>query len=75
MVVVEQNVSMALEVADRGYVMASGRIAASGTAAELRNSDTLQAAYLGADYWICFYSKPSMPSHWAPPMRCLRWAL
>lgn len=49
MVVVEQNVSMALEVADRGYVMASGRIAASGTAAELRNSDTLQAAYLGAD--------------------------
>jgi len=49
MVVVEQNVSMALEVADRGYVMASGRIAASGTAAELRNSDTLQAAYLGAE--------------------------
>ena len=49
MVVVEQNVSMALEVADRGYVMASGRIAASGAAAELRNSDTLQAAYLGAD--------------------------
>ncbi|SEB76441.1 amino acid/amide ABC transporter ATP-binding protein 2, HAAT family [Nitratireductor aquibiodomus] len=49
MVVVEQNVSMALEVADRGYVMASGRIAASGTAVELRNSDTLQAAYLGAD--------------------------
>ncbi|MFC5584553.1 ABC transporter ATP-binding protein [Nitratireductor kimnyeongensis] len=49
LMVVEQNVSMALEIADRGYVMASGRIAASGTAAELRNSDTLQAAYLGAD--------------------------
>ncbi len=49
MVVVEQNVSMALEVADRGYVLANGRIAASGTAAQLRNSQTLQAAYLGAD--------------------------
>ncbi|MHA7885397.1 ABC transporter ATP-binding protein, partial [Nitratireductor rhodophyticola] len=49
LMVVEQNVSMALEIADRGYVMASGRIAASGTAGELRNSDTLQAAYLGAE--------------------------
>ena len=49
LMVVEQNVSMALEIADRGYVMASGRIAASGTAAELRDSETLQAAYLGAE--------------------------
>jgi branched-chain amino acid transport system ATP-binding protein len=44
--VVEQNVSMALEIADRGYVLASGQIVASGPAAELAESDTLRSAYL-----------------------------
>ncbi len=44
---VEQNVSMALEIADRGYVFASGEIVASGSAAELVESETLQSAYLG----------------------------
>jgi len=44
--VVEQNVSMALEIADRGYVFASGQIVASGSAAELAESDTLRSAYL-----------------------------
>ena len=44
--VVEQNVSMALEIADRGYVFASGQIVASGSAAELSESDALRSAYL-----------------------------
>jgi branched-chain amino acid transport system ATP-binding protein len=46
--VVEQNVAMALEVADRGYLMSGGRIVAAGSAAELAQSDSLQSAYLGA---------------------------
>lgn len=44
---VEQNVSMALEVADRGYVLASGEIVAAGAASELAESDALKSAYLG----------------------------
>ncbi|MGY8789153.1 MAG: ABC transporter ATP-binding protein [Pseudomonadales bacterium] len=45
--VVEQNVVMALEVADRGYLMSGGKIVTSGTADELMQSDTLHSAYLG----------------------------
>jgi branched-chain amino acid transport system ATP-binding protein len=45
--VVEQNVSMALEVADRAYVLANGEIATSGTATSLAASTNLQDAYLG----------------------------
>ena len=47
--IVEQNVAMALEVADRGYVMAAGRVVATGTAEELRQTDRLSAAYLGEE--------------------------
>lgn len=47
--VVEQNVAMALEVADRGYVFANGRIVAAGSAADLAQSDTLKSAYLGGE--------------------------
>lgn len=47
--IVEQNVAMALEVADRGYVMVGGRIVASGPADELRQTGRLHAAYLGED--------------------------
>ena len=46
--VVEQNVAMALEVADRGYLMAGGEIVATGTVDELAQSDALHSAYLGA---------------------------
>ncbi|WP_428649476.1 ABC transporter ATP-binding protein [Roseibium sp.] len=49
LVVVEQNVSMALEIADRGYVLSSGRIVSAGTAAELSRSENLQDVYLGAE--------------------------
>jgi len=45
--VVEQNVSMALEVANRAYVLANGQIATSGDAKELAASNNLQNAYLG----------------------------
>ncbi len=45
--VVEQNVSMALDIADRGYVLANGKIVASGVAQDLAKSDALKSAYLG----------------------------
>jgi branched-chain amino acid transport system ATP-binding protein len=44
---VEQNMAQALEVASRAYVMQSGRIALSGDAAELAASDEVRKAYLG----------------------------
>ncbi len=45
---VEQNAKLALEVAQRGYVMESGKITLSGAASELLGSDAVQRAYLGA---------------------------
>lgn len=44
---VEQDVQIALERADRGYVIENGRIVVSGTGAELLGSDEVRAAYLG----------------------------
>ena len=44
---VEQNAKLALEVAQRGYVMESGTITLSGAASELLGSDAVQRAYLG----------------------------
>jgi len=44
---VEQNVELALAVADRGYGIAGGRIVLEGTAAQLRASGGLERAYLG----------------------------
>jgi branched-chain amino acid transport system ATP-binding protein len=45
--IVEQNVRQVLRVADRAYLLEAGTIRAHGTAAELLDSDTIQAAYLG----------------------------
>ena len=42
---VEQNARAALAIADRGYVVETGRIAASGSAAQLLADDRVQAAY------------------------------
>lgn len=47
MLLVEQFAAAALEVADFGYVMENGRLAASGPAAQLRNDPAVRAAYLG----------------------------
>jgi len=44
---VEQNARMALSVADRGYVLETGRLAVSGKPAELWSNDAVRAAYLG----------------------------
>jgi branched-chain amino acid transport system ATP-binding protein len=44
---VEQNALMALEVAQRGYVMETGRIALQGSAGELKANDQVRQAYLG----------------------------
>jgi len=44
---VEQNVNLALEIADRGYVLENGRIIMEGTAKELLNSELVKKAYLG----------------------------
>ena len=44
---VEQNASKALEIADRAYVLENGVISLSGTGIELSQSDEVRKAYLG----------------------------
>lgn len=44
---VEQNARMALSVADRAYVLETGRVSMSGNAADLANDDRVKQAYLG----------------------------
>ena len=44
---VEQNASLALRLADRAYLMETGRVVMSGSAAELQQNDTVRRAYLG----------------------------
>ena len=44
---IEQNANMALKVADKAYVMETGRITISGTGSELLTNDAVRAAYLG----------------------------
>jgi branched-chain amino acid transport system ATP-binding protein len=45
--VVEQNATMALSIADRGYVLSTGEIVLEGSAAELLQHEDLKRAYLG----------------------------
>ncbi len=45
---VEQNAVAALGIADRGYVLETGRVTTSGTGQELLENDDVRAAYLGA---------------------------
>jgi branched-chain amino acid transport system ATP-binding protein len=47
---VEQNARAALKVADRGYVLETGRIILDGAAADLRDDPEVQRAYLGKGY-------------------------
>jgi branched-chain amino acid transport system ATP-binding protein len=44
---VEQNARLSLKVADRGYLIESGRIVGSGTGAALKEDPAVQRAYLG----------------------------
>ncbi|WP_030245282.1 ABC transporter ATP-binding protein [Streptomyces sp. NRRL S-350] len=46
---VEQNAQAALSLSDRGYVMETGRIALSGTGADLLHDESVRKAYLGED--------------------------
>ncbi len=47
---VEQNANMALSVADRGYVLETGRLLVSGRPEELWNNPQVRAAYLGGSH-------------------------
>ena len=47
MLVVEQNAAMALELADHAYVIETGRVVLSGTAADIKRDDNVRRAYLG----------------------------
>jgi branched-chain amino acid transport system ATP-binding protein len=49
MLLIEQNVNKALEIAQRAYVLENGRIAAEGQPAELLARPEIRAAYLGID--------------------------
>ncbi|QFZ83259.1 ATP-binding cassette domain-containing protein [Variovorax paradoxus] len=44
---VEQNAKLALDLADSAYLLETGRIVLSGTAAEIRRNDAVRKAYLG----------------------------
>ena len=45
--VVEQNANVSLSIADRGYVLSTGRIVLEGKASELMQNEDLRKAYLG----------------------------
>jgi len=45
--IVEQNIQQVLKVVDRAYLLETGRIKSSGTAAELLASDDIRKAYIG----------------------------
>jgi len=45
--VVEQNTNVSLSIADRGYVLSTGRVVLTGTASELLRDENLRKAYLG----------------------------
>jgi branched-chain amino acid transport system ATP-binding protein len=47
MLVVEQNANMALSIADRGYVLSTGRLVLEGPAKQLLEHEDLRKAYLG----------------------------
>jgi branched-chain amino acid transport system ATP-binding protein len=47
MLLVEQNAAMALELADSAYLLETGRVVLSGSAADLKRDDSVRRAYLG----------------------------
>ena len=63
---VEQNARQSLNIADRGYLIETGRIVGEGTASALRNDPAVQRAYLGAGE---VHAAPARPSAMAEPTR------
>ena len=47
MLIVEQNANLALDLADRAYLIETGRVAIGGAASAIRNDDAVRRAYLG----------------------------
>jgi branched-chain amino acid transport system ATP-binding protein len=47
MLIVEQNASLALDLAERAYLLETGTIVIAETAAAIRDNDRVRAAYLG----------------------------
>jgi branched-chain amino acid transport system ATP-binding protein len=47
MLLVEQNAALALELADRAYVLETGRVVMSGKSAEVKNNEAIRKSYLG----------------------------
>ena len=47
MLVVEQNAAMALDLADHAYLIETGRMVLSGTAAEIKGNEAVRRSYLG----------------------------
>ncbi len=47
MLIVEQNANVSLSIADRGYVLSTGRLVLEGPAASLQENEDLRKAYLG----------------------------
>ena len=47
MLLVEQNAALALQLADHAYLLETGRVVLSGTAADIRDDESVRRAYLG----------------------------
>src|SRR5690606_33936337 len=47
MLLVEQNASLALDLADHAYLLETGRVVVSGTSEQIKNDETVRKAYLG----------------------------
>ena len=47
MLLVEQNASLALKLADQAYLLETGRVVISGSAESIRNDESVRRSYLG----------------------------
>jgi branched-chain amino acid transport system ATP-binding protein len=47
MLLVEQNASLALKLADHAYLLETGRVVISGTSESIRNDESVRRSYLG----------------------------
>lgn len=65
---VEQNAKQSLKIADRGYLIETGRIVGNGTATTLQNDPTVQSIYLGAGTVQTVAPTESTPSSPAMPV-------